>query len=164
MVTRLFIVLFCACLMIGCGDSKTAETAPTKEPMSQASMVPSPSSGAGTEQSMDATPDEKVGEVSMKDMCAASAISVLPGSENSKGDTYKRKDGGSKHAIKFDSKLSLNDIAEFYKKDGLDPKIEGDKLQSLGMTKNKSMVKVLATKQTSGDVIVEVTSLTYPKQ
>jgi hypothetical protein len=156
-----FLSLLSLALMVGCGSaSKADQPAGESRPEVSASMVP----GAGSAQNMEAPKEEKVGEVSMKDLCAASAISVLPGSEGSKGDTFKRGDGGSKHKIQFDTKLSLNDIAEFYKKDGLDPKIEGDKLQSMGMTKNKSMIQVTATKQSTGGAIVQITSLTYPKK
>lgn len=129
-------------------------------------MMPSPNASAngGSAQQMEATKEEKVGEVSMKELCSVSGLSVLPGSESSKGDTFKRSDGGSKHSIQFDTKLSLKDIADFYKKDGLDGKVEGDKMSSMGVTNKDSQVIVTATKQPTGEVIVKVTSLIYPKK
>jgi hypothetical protein len=90
-------------------------------------------------------------------------LDIYPGSEDARGESFKRSDSGTKYVVTFETSATLEILAEFYKKSGFDSKVAGDQMTSMGMTKKDSQVIISATKQPNGKSVVKITSLIYPK-
>jgi hypothetical protein len=154
------------CILSGC-DSETGKASENQN----IQMTPSAESQGGkgapggpmSSQTFDNPTEEKLGSTTMKDLSVKAGLDIYPGSEDARGESFKRSDSGTKYVVTFETSATLEILAEFYKKSGFDSKMAGDQMTSMGMTKKDSQVIISATKQPSGKSVVKITSLIYPK-
>ena len=163
----IFLSLIClSCILSGC-DGETEQSWEDQNVQSslsgEAQVRQGAPSGPMSSQTFDNPTEEKLGSTTMRDLSAKAGLDVYPGSEDARGESFKRSDSGTKYVVTFETSATLEILAEFYKKSGFDSKVAGDQMTSMGMTKKDSQVIISATKQPSGKSVVKVTSLIYPK-
>lgn len=155
-MSRFPIVLIALAFLIGCGTQDSSNVGKPIDP------IPAGGKAAPESVTYDAPKQEKTGELTLKQLSISAGVEAYPGAGDSKGDVFKREDGGFKDQVEFTTTDSVEKAAEFWKKQGLDTKVVGAEATAMGATKTDAQVIVSMRTAVAGKTIVKVTSIRYP--
>lgn len=149
--------------LIGCGTQDSTNIGKPLEPAVNGPQAGGHAGGNAPESvTYDAPKQEKTGELTLKQLSISAGVEAYPGAGDSKGDVFKREDGGFKDQVEFTTTDSVEKAAEFWKKQGLDTKVVGAEATAMGATKTDAQVIVSMRTAVAGKTIVKVTSIRYP--
>ena len=142
-MTRSFILIASMSCLVGCGDNAAQNT-------------PAANNGNDTSVTMSRPADESTGPVTMKEFSSQSGLKIYPGSEAFSGESFKRADGVIKDVMTFETKDTVENVAEFYKGEGMDVK---NPSMPIGATKSGAQVMVMISGAKNGSNTVRLTAL-----